>query len=130
MTIEYIALKILNTFTTAKKCKGEDEDIRYQIDDKTTLYLLNQSNTNQSNTRFKMGIILGIKSHPYLTGDFIDKDFYVDFQFQNESLVIDDKLPWGYSSKSSGKVNLNSLEEIVLFLKKEWEDYNNFPKNK
>lgn len=120
-----IDLLILNIFPTAKKFKDEDEDVRYQIDDRTELYLF-----NKSNTIFKMGIILGIKSRPYLINDLIDNDFYVDFQFQNDSLVIDDKFPWSYGSKSSGKINLKSLKEIVIFLRKEWEDYNNPPENK
>ena len=125
MTNKTIDLQILEIFPTAKKFKEEDEDVRYQIDGRTKLYLF-----NQSNTIFKMGIILGIESESFLIDDLIDNDFYVDFQFQNDSLVIDDKFPWSYSSKSLGKVNLKSLEEIVLFLRKEWEDYNNLPKNK
>lgn len=125
MTNKTIDLQILEIFPTAKKFKEEDDDVRYQIDDRTELYLF-----NRSNTIFKMGIILGIKSKPYLINDLIDNDFYVDFQFQNDSLVIDDKFPWSYSSKSSGKIYLNSLEEIVLFLRQEWKDYNNPPKNK
>lgn len=125
MNNKTIDLIILNIFPTAKKYKDEADDVRYQIDDRTKLYLL-----NQSNTIFKMGIRLGIESKSFLIDDLIDKDFYVDFQFQKDSLVIDDKFPWSYSSKSWGKVNLNSLEEIVLFLREEWKDYNNLPKNK
>ena len=123
MTIKNIDIQILKIFPTAKKFKEEDEGVRYQIDDRTELYLF-----NKSNTIFQMGIILGIESKSFLTIDLVYGDFYIDFQFQNDSLIIDDKFPW--SSKSLGKVNLNSLEEIVLFLRKEWEDYNNIPKNK
>ena len=125
MTNKNIDIQILKIFPTAKKFKEDDEDVRYQIDDRTKLYLF-----NQSNTIFKMGIILGIESKSFLIDDLIDNDFYIDFQFQNDSLVIDDKFPWSYSSESSGKVNLKSLKEIVLFLRKEWENYNNPPEDK
>lgn len=124
MTNKNIDIQILKIFPTAKKYKDEDEDIRYQIDDKTTLYLF-----NQSNNRFKLGIYLGVELKHFITDQFsYKKHEYIDFQFQNDSLIIDDKFPW--SANLLGKVDLNSLEEIVLFLRKEWDDYNNLPKNK
>ena len=113
MNNQNIDSQILSTFPTAKKTEKENGDIYYHIDDKTKLYLF-----TESNNRFKIGILLGTESKPFLTDCISCKDFYIDFQFQNESLIIDDKFPW--SSKSSAKEELSSLKEIVEFLEKEW----------
>ena len=122
MNKQNIDSQIQSTFSTAKKTENENGDIYYQIDDKTKIYLF-----TESNNRFKIGIILGFQSTHVIGYHKQDGEFYVDFQFQNDSLIIDDKFPC--SSKSSAKVDLNSLKEIVFFLKEKWDDYNNHSKN-
>ena len=128
MTIKDIDIQILEIFTSAKKYKEENAEIFYQIDDRTKLYL------TQSDNVFQLCIYLGVQD--YYHGDKLgpSTEFqceganYIDFQFQDDSLIINQETPW--SSKLGKKVNLNSLEEIVLFLRQEWKDYNNLPKNK
>jgi hypothetical protein len=120
--MQHIEYQIKKFFSNPEKTEKENGDIFYQIDKKTKIYIF-----EQSNNIIKIGIIFGIQSTNIIGQEQKDGEFYIDFQFQNDSLVIGDKFPW--SSKSSGKVNLNSLEEIVLSLRKEWEDYNNLSKN-
>jgi hypothetical protein len=128
--VEQIEKQIIKIFPNQEKTENENGDvfdktenengiIIYKIDDKTRLYIF-----EQPDNIITIGIELGFQSTPHLIDKHKrDKDFYVNFQFQNDSL----KTPW--SSKLGKKVNLNSLEEIVLFLKKDWDDYNNLSKN-
>ena len=123
MNKQNIEHQVKKIFFKPEKTEKKNGDIFYQIDKKTNIYIF-----EQSNSIIKIGIELGYQSVPYLIDNHKrDKEFYIDFKFQNDSLIIDDEFPW--SSKSLGKVNLSSLEEIVLFLRKEWEDYNNLSKN-